>query len=372
MYQKGRAWIEINKSHLIHNACQLQALLPGSCVMMPAVKANAYGHGAGLIGKTLQGMGVTDFCVASVGEGVELRSLGITGQILVLSYTHPSQFPELSQYTLTQTVVDCSYAETLNAYGSPLCVHVGIDTGMHRLGERSEKVDAICRIWGFPNLRITGIFSHLCVSDGDSDEDRAYTLQQFGRFKAVTDALHGRGIHGFKSHIQSSYGVLNYPTPGFDYARIGIALYGILSSSHDRTACNPQLKPVLTLKARIECVKTLYPGEGAGYGLAFTASSECRIAVVSIGYADGLPRQLSGNGFALVRGHKIPIIGRICMDQLFLNVSDIPDITVGDEAVFIGKSGEFEITACDVADSAGTISNELLSRLGSRLERLET
>lgn len=372
MYQKGRAWIELNISHLAYNVIQFQSLLPAKCALMPAIKANAYGHGAAIIGKALQNMGVQSFCVATVNEGIELRNAGITGQILILGYTCPLQFSSLTEYSLTQTVVDYSYARELNDYGHPVNVHVGIDTGMHRLGERSGNIKSICKIWEFPYLNITGVFSHLCASDGISAQEKSFTAKQIKEFNSVVNYLHKRRITSFKTHIQGSYGILNYPYLSYDYARPGIALYGVHSSPFQKAGCGIPLKPVLSLKSRIECVKPLHTGETAGYGMAYTADREMMLAAVSIGYADGIPRELSNKGYTLVKGKKAPVIGRICMDQLLIDVSNIPDVTAGDEVVFIGKSGKREISADSLADTADTISNEILSRLGNRLERVIT
>ena len=369
-YQKGRAWIELNMENLAHNARQFQKLLPDCCTLMPAVKANAYGHGAKRVGKVLSEMGISDYCVASVTEAVKLRQSGIKGQILILGYTPPCQFHELAQYHLTQTVVDLPYARLLNDYGHPVCVHVGIDTGMHRLGVRSEELDHICAIWELEHLNITGVYSHLCASDGNSEKEIAFTRKQIAEFQAVVDALHRRGIKGFRTHLQGSYGVLNYPELEFDYARVGIALYGVLSMPGERIAAEVELRPVLSLKARVTCVKVLHENEAAGYGLAFKAERDMVIAVVSIGYADGIPRELSNKGYALVNGCWANVIGRVCMDQLLLDVTGIPKVYAGDEVVFIGRSGGKEIQACEMAGSAGTISNEILSRLGERLGRV--
>ncbi|MXP75736.1 serine racemase VanT catalytic subunit [Lachnospiraceae bacterium WCA-9-b2] len=369
-YQKGRAWIELNMDNLTHNVKQLQKLLPKGCALMPAVKANAYGHGAVRIGLKLAEMGIKDYCVASASEAIELRRAGITGQILILGYTSPCQFQDLVNYQLTQTVVDLAYARALNDYGHPLWVHVGIDTGMHRLGERSEDVENICEIWRLEHLKITGVYSHLSASDGNSEAEITFTRKQITEFQEVVKALNQRGIVGFKTHLQGSYGVLNYPELEFDYARVGIALYGTLSMSSDRIKADAELRPVLSLKARITCVKALHENEAAGYGLAFRADREMRIAAASIGYADGIPRELSNKGYALVNGYRAAVVGRVCMDQLLLDVSDVPKVSAGDEAVFIGKSGEQEILACEAAERAGTISNEILSRLGSRVERV--
>ena len=370
MYQRGRAWIELNLSHLAHNVKEFQKILPEKCSLMPAIKANAYGHGAALIGRSLENMGISDFCVASLGEAIELRNAGITGQILILGYTSPRQFSELSRYRLTQTVIDLSYARQLNDFGEPVCVHVSIDTGMHRLGERSENTEQICQIWKLKNLRITGVFSHLCTADGHSAADHWFTLEQINRFNANIDFLHKQGFSGFKTHLQSSYGVLNYPDLNYDYARIGIALYGVLSSSTDNITAEADLKPVLSLKSRIECVKELHAGESIGYGLTFTAPKEMKIAAVSIGYADGIPRELSNKGHVLVHGKKAAIIGRICMDQLLIDASKLSHVSSGDEVVLIGSCGGEMLSAAKIAEYSNTKSNEILSRLGNRLERI--
>ncbi|MCI9136282.1 MAG: serine racemase VanT catalytic subunit [Lachnospiraceae bacterium] len=370
MYQKGRAWIELDMEHLKHNTEQFRRLLPKDCALMPAVKANAYGHGAVPVSRALQEHGVKSFCVASAAEGIELREAGITGEILVLSYSHPEQFRDLLAYDLTQTVVDGNYAEELHRDGRKFTVHVGVDTGMHRLGERWENIEEIVRIFQFSNLKVTGIYSHLCVSDGITQAERAYTLEQIHHFEHVAEELHRRGFHGFKCHLQGSYGILNYSELCFDYARAGIALYGILSGKSDWVNAAVDLKPVLSLKARVESVKMLYQGESAGYGLTYSAGKNRKIGILSIGYADGVPRNLSNCGYVLCKGKAAPIVGRICMDQMMVDFSGIEQVKAGDEAVLIGKSGELEIRAEDMAQWAGTISNEILSRMGERLERI--
>lgn len=370
MYRKGRAWIELNLDHLKHNMRQFRRLLPWDCALMPAVKANAYGHGAMLVAKTLQEQGVNAFCVASASEGVQLRRAGITGELLVLGYTHPAQFDDLIAYDLIQTVVDGNYARELQRDGRKFTVHVGIDTGMHRIGERWENMEEILKIFRMPCLNVTGIYSHLCVSDGQSQQERAYTMEQIHHFEYVIEELHRQGFQDFKCHLQGSYGVLNYSQYCFDYARIGIAFYGIYSEKNDITNADLDLKPVLSLKSKVVSVRNLYQGEAAGYGLAYNADQNRRIAVLSIGYADGVPRNLSNCGYILCNGKMAPIVGRICMDQMMVDVTTIPQVKPGDEAVLIGKSGGLEIRAEDMAQWAGTISNEIVSRLGERLERV--
>ncbi len=369
-FQEGRAWIELNIKNLRHNVRVLRECLPAECRLMPAVKAEAYGHGAVLISKELNNLGVQAFCVASASEGVELRENGIEGEILILGYTHPNQFELLEKFDLIQTVVDYEYAEILNSQGHRYKVHIGIDTGMHRLGENSRDFEKIYSICQMKNLSVEGVFTHLCADDTSKKEDVEFTVQQSKNFAEVIEKLGNKGIH-CKSHVLSSYGIINYPELGGDYARAGIALYGLLCNRGDLGCDKIDLKPVLSLKARVASVRELKAGEGAGYGLAFVAARDSRICTLAIGYADGLPRNLSGGkGSVLINGVRAPIVGRICMDQTIVDVTDVPDISAGDTAVLIGRLGEKEISAYDMAEQAGTITNEILSRLGPRLERV--
>lgn len=370
-FSSGRAWIELDKGNLRQNVHTLTELLPHDCELMAAVKANAYGHGAALISKELNRLGIMSFCVATVSEGIELRRKGIKGEILILGYTHPQHFPMLRKYCLTQAVIDYSYAQLLDSYGKKLKVQIKIDTGMHRLGERAERIDKICEIYHLKNLIIKGTFTHLCSGETKMEPDRKYTMDQAATFYEIIDLLKKSGYSCGKVHLLASYGLINYPELAGDYARIGIALYGVLSSRTDLEGYPIKLHPVLSVKARIALTKDLYTGDAAGYGLQYVAESNRKIAVLSIGYADGIPRSLScGHGKVLINGNEAPIVGLICMDQMLVDITNIPDVKSGDIAVIIGKSGQYEITAYDLAGASGTITNELLSRLGSRLNRI--
>ena len=221
------------------------------------------------------------------------------------------------------------------------------------------------------NLRIKGLFTHLCADDTMGEQEQAFTRKQVEAFGQVVSALKERGIACPKVHMQASYGLLHYPELGGDYARIGIALYGVLSSKEDTEIWKEKLSPVLSLWTRVATVKELKPGETAGYGLQFVAEKPTKLAVLTIGYADGLPRSLgNGVGSVLIRGQRAPIVGLICMDQTLVDVSGITGVRPKDTAVLIGRSGENEILASDLAKQTGTITNEILSRLGARLERM--
>lgn len=374
---KGKAWIELSRENLKINVGILRRmLLQGESAdgsIMAVVKANAYGHGAALIAKELQGMGIDAFAVACVSEGVDLRKNGITGDILILGYTDPRDFPVLRKYRLTQTVVDHTYGKLLNSYRKKLNVHLKIDTGMRRLGERSEKSEEIDKIFRLSNLRVAGIYTHLCADETRSLSDKDFTEKQAEHFYEVIEKIRKRGYTGLKVHLLASSGLFNYPELGGDYVRAGIALYGLLSDRKN-VSCKRDmggLVPVLSLKAKIAVVKDLYQGETAGYGSAYTAASDRKIAVLAIGYADGLPRSLSnGRGRVLIHGQYAPVIGWICMDQTIVDVTGIPDVKAGETAVLLGRCGDAEITAYEWADTAGTITNEILSRLGARLPRI--
>lgn len=399
-----RAWIELDMAALAHNVRFLQSLLPPGCRLMPAVKANAYGHGAVPIVRELNRLGVDAFCVACAAEGIELRRAGATGEILILGYTPPELFPALRRYRLTQTVLDYAYAECLEKSGIPLHVHIAVDTGMHRLGIRCENIEEIAAVYEIRNLTVDGIYTHLSACDSDAPESRSFTEEQISAFYQTVKALKEKGCPCKGLHLLSSYGILNYPDAAADYVRPGISLYGVMSSEEDSRSLraaslngvlgseedsralraaslnevmdsdvdgSSPLRPVLSLKARVASLRTLHGGESAGYGFSFIADKDMKLAVLSIGYADGLPRALSdGNGRALIGGSSAPILGRVCMDQTLVDVSHIPEIAPGDTAVLIGCQGTQEITAEELAGRCGTITNEILSRLGARLERI--
>jgi len=370
---KGRAWAEIRMENLRNNVEQFRGILPQGCKIMAVVKANAYGHGDVEMAAGLNKLGVNAFAVATVEEGARLRRKGITGEILILGYTFPEEFSLLKSYSLTQTVIDSDYAAMLNSHGGKIRVHVKIDTGMHRLGVNSKDIDGLLSIYNCKNLAINGTFTHLSSCDSLLQEDVDFTLRQIEQFYKTLDKLKQVGINPGRVHLQSSYGVLNYPYLQCDYARIGIALYGVLSDKNHVTRVSPCLSPVLSIKARVVLTKVIEEGDKVGYGGEYTAGGKMRIAVVAIGYGDGIPRNLSaGKGHVLIRGEKARIIGRICMDQMMVDISNIPRVVQGDIATVIGRDGRESISAESVAACSGTLTNELLSRLGQRIVRKVT
>lgn len=363
-----RAWIEISIGNLRHNVETLKKIMQPGCELMAVVKAQAYGHGAVLTASHLNKMGVMAFAVATIEEGITLRKGGICGEILVLGYTDVGRAPELKKYDLMQTLISSEYAEALNNQGIAVKAHIKIDTGMHRLGISSEELSAVRNVFLMENLKVCGMFTHLCCSDSRRAEDVAFTRGQINRFYALTDALAESGIILPKLHIQSSYGLLNYPHLACDYVRAGIALYGVLSSPGEDTVLKPELRPVLSLKSRVVLIREVEAGESVGYGRSFTAGRDTRIAILPIGYGDGFPRNLSrGKGSALIKRYVVPVVGRICMDQLAVDITDTEDVSIGDIATLAGAEGYDELSVPAVADCSGSISNELLCRMGARL-----
>ena len=364
-----RGWIDINLNNLTHNIHLLQSALPQSCKIMAVVKANAYGHGDLKVAAHLNSIGIFSFATATLEEAIRLRQHKIKGEILILGHTDPCYAKLLHQYNLTQTVIDLPHALALNATGIRLNVHLKIDTGMHRLGQSWNDGQSVLQMMHLPNLNVSGIYTHLCVSDDLSNRCVCFTRLQIDRFYQLLDFLKQAGEPIPKTHIQSSYGVLHYPDLNCDYARVGIAMYGTLSKPGCTAPVASGLKPVLSIYSRVVLLRDIPAGESAGYGLAFTAQRKTRAALIPIGYADGIPRSLSrGKGAVLIRGQKAPIIGMICMDQFLADVTDLAHVECGDLVTLIGQDGNEVIFAYDVAQQAGTISNELLSRLGSRLE----
>jgi len=366
----GRAWVEIDLDALAYNVAELRSRFPSGCELMAVVKADAYGHGAERVVTRLWHEGVRTFAVATVGEGVSLRESGLDGNILVLGYTHPNDAGLLADYNLSQLVVDGAYSKELNNTGHKINVHIAIDTGMHRLGIQFSDFDIIESVYAQKNLTVEGVATHFASSDSLDGSDVKFTEMQMGRFLTVVDRLKAKGYNTGKIHTQASYGIYNYPDMQCDYARAGIAMYGVMSHD-DETKLIPELHPVMSIKALIAQVRWISAGESVSYGRSFTANKPIKLATVCIGYADGIPRQMSGNGgVCIVHGCKAPIVGRICMDMLMVDVTEIENVAAGDVVTVIGKDGGEEIRCEEVAAASGTITNDILCRMGGRLPRV--
>lgn len=363
-----RAYIEIDLNNLEHNVRTLKKAMPPKCSLMAVVKAQAYGHGAYEISTHLEKIGVRSFAVATIDEGISLRKFGIRSEILILGYTSIYRAFELKKYDLTQALISFEYADALNKQGIMVNAHIKIDTGMNRLGIPSNDFTDVKKIFAMKNINVCGIFTHLCCSDSSTPDDIAFTKGQINDFYSLIDNLKKSGISIPKLHVQSSYGFLNYPELKCSYIRTGVALYGVKSLPDDNIKLQLDLRPVLSLKSQVVLIRQIEKGDTVGYGRQFIAERNSRIAILPIGYGDGFPRSLSdGNGKALIGRYIVPVIGRICMDQLAVDITDTEGIAVGDTAALIDTEGCPELSADAVAQNSGSISNELLCRMGARL-----
>lgn len=363
-----RAYLEIDLNNLEHNVKALKRAMPQKCELMAVVKAEAYGHGLYEITTHLNKIGVKAFAVATIDEGIKLRQYGVLGEILILGYTAPARAKELRKYDLTQTLIDYKYALLLDRQGYDVMTHIKVDTGMHRLGFDAKDIENISAVFSTKHIKVSGIYTHLCAADSVDEKDIFFTNVQIESFYNLLNQLKEKGITIPKIHIQSSYGLLNYPELKCDYVRAGVSLYGVLSSPNDRTKLHLDLRPVLSLKSRVILLREIKKGESVGYSRSFVANRDSLIALLPVGYADGYPRNLScGKSYVLINGHQAPVVGKICMDQLAVDVTDIPNVKVGIIATLIGKDGNEEISAPMIADNSESITNELLSRMGKRL-----
>ena len=366
----GRAWIEIDLNALRHNLTDIRTNLPDNCEVMAIVKADAYGHGANEVANQLFKEGVNIFAVATVAEGVELRKTIPDGDILVLGYSHPRDTELLYVNKLSQLIVDEAHAKALNDTGFIVHIHIAIDTGMHRLGIEPSNLAEIEKIFTYENLSVKGVATHLASPDSFEEDDINFTKTQIDKFLNVVQKLKDKGYNTGKLHAQSSYGIYNYPDLKCDYVRPGIMLYGVHSQADD-TIIKTGLRPMLSLRAVIAQVRWIGAGESVSYGRQYRSEKPIKLATVNIGYADGIPRQLTGNGGeCIVKGHRVPIVGRVCMNMLMLDVSEVESVTAGDIATFIGKDGEEEIRCEELAEAAGTITNDILAGLSARLPRI--
>ena len=367
---KNRAWIEVDLKNIENNINEIRKVIHKNTKIMAVVKANAYGHGEVEVSKKLNEIGILDFAVATLDEGIILRKAGIKGSILILGYTDIQNIKIVQKYDLIQTIVDCEYAKEVEKLNldKKLNVHIKINTGMNRLGESYKNIDNLIKIYNMKNLNILGTFTHLCVSDSLFEDNIKFTKKQIDNFFKAIDTLKLNNINVKKIHIQASYGIINYNDLECDYVRPGIIMYGVYSTLQDKKSCKIKLnlKPALKLKSKIVSIRNIQKGESVGYGRTFIAKKDMKIATVSIGYADGYPRSLSSKDvYVLVNDKFAKIIGRICMDQMIVDVSNITNIEVGDIVTLLDDIEE--ISAENISNLSGSISNELLSRLGSRL-----
>jgi alanine racemase len=368
-----RAWVEIDLAALSHNVQQVAGSLSPRTQLMAVVKADAYGHGAVTVAQTALQSGASWLGVATVPEGIQLREGGIKAPILILGATHtPEQIHAIAHWKLQPTL--CSpkqalvFAKTLEAikFDTPVPVHIKLDTGMSRLGTNWEQAaEFVQLVMRLPRLAVGSIYSHLATADSP---DTTTMKEQHRRFEEAIAQIKALGIEPPCLHLANSAATLADSTLHYDIVRVGLAVYGLYPSTHLQNTIN--LQPVLQLKARVTQVKTIAPDTGVSYGHQFIAPRELRLAVVGIGYADGVPRNLSNKMQVLIRGQRVQQIGSITMDQLMVDVSTIPDLQEGEVVTLLGEQGKEKISADDWARELNTISWEILCGFKHRLPRI--
>lgn len=371
-YRK-RAWAEISLNSLEENINIIRKNLMPQSEIMAVIKADAYGHGEGEICHKLEQIGIKYFAVSNLDEAVSVREHCDNGEILILGYTPPEYAEELENYNIIQGVVSLKHAADLseNARGKIRC-HIKVDTGMGRIGLKhyniSDCVDEIEKIINFQKLSVEGVYTHLAVADSDNEGDITYTNAQIDYIINVYNELKNRGINLSHVHYLNSAGVCYHNSGRSTLARIGIIMYGLHPNYEMELPY--ELKPVLALKAIISQVKVINEGDFVSYGRTFCAKSSIKVATVTVGYADGYSRLLSSKGEALVQGQRCKIVGRVCMDQIVLDVSNLADVHAGEIVTLIGRDGEEIITADELASLYGTIGYEVVCGISKRVPRI--
>lgn len=355
-----RASKQLSVAALTANLSEIKRIIPEKTKIMAVVKANAYGTDANIFAHALTEKGIDFFAVATLAEGIALRKAGINAQILILGYTSPQRIQEIKQYDLVQTIISEAHAVALNQKKASISCHLKVDTGMHRLGVTAD-VQKIKKIYQLPYLQIQGIYSHLAAADEQLPTALQRTEKQISLFDALLADLKEQNIKIGVTHLQSSYGILNYNQLAYDYVRPGIILYGLLSEGKEQPKQKLNLTPVVKVQAQLISKRWVKANEYLGYSLATQLSEKRLIGVVSIGYADGIPRNLSEAHWQLdYQGQEIPQIGRICMDMLLVDLTNSPEIPIEAQLDVLPN-----ILAA--AETTHTLTNEILSRLGHRL-----
>ncbi len=365
--------IEIDLEALAHNYRILKGRLDGRSEIMAIVKSDAYGHGMVQVARKLQSEGVRYFGVSKLWEAIELREAGISDPVLVLLGIEPGETDSALEYGIIVTVyredVARGISERALRRGVRAMVHVKIDTGMNRLGvPYGQCFDFLGKVASLEGLEVCGLFSHFSVADELSKEDRNFTYHQLKRFQDAVDHAKKIGLPITHFHMANSAGLISVPEAHFQLVRPGIALYGGYPSSHFTDIVD--LRPVMSVKTKIIHLKTIPSGEDIGYGRTYTTSKKSVIATIPVGYDDGYSRLLSSKSEVLVRGKRVPVVGRVSMNMITLDVSSVPNVSVGDEVVLLGEQGNEKITGEELAGKCNTINYEVFCNLGGLRQKV--
>ena len=372
MNKNQRVYAKVDLDALLSNVEQIKGRLKENTKIVAVMKADGYGHGCLPIALTLEEVPyVWGFAIATAEEAMELREAGIKKPILILGYSFEDSYEELVKNDICPTIISMEMAKKYSEVGKRLnkdvnC-HIKIDTGMSRIGYQvnEDSVKEIKEIAALPHLKMDGIFTHFARSD---EKDKTFTTKQFDAFETMISNLENAGVTFKNHHCANSAAILEYPDASLDLARAGIILYGLWPS--DEVKRDIKLRPVLSLYSHVVHVKTLPKGRTISYGGTVTLEKDTKIATIPVGYADGYCRGLSSVGYVLIRGKKAPILGRVCMDQFMVDVSDISDVEVMDLVTLIGKDHDKEITLEDLGELSGRFNYEFACDLGMRIPRL--
>lgn len=373
-----RTWAQISLDNISHNFHSIKSMLNDGVKVMSVVKADAYGHGVQYVAPLLDKLGTDWFAVSNIEEALQLREIGIEKPVLILGYTPPEMANLLADNNISQALLNEEYGAALSAAaekcGKTVKVHVKIDSGMGRIGFVHHSADdntafnEIMRVHSLGSLDFEGIFTHFASSDTDGDESGEYTAHQFNMFCDIIDKLRQSGITFRLRHCCNSAATLNNKAMQLDMVRPGIILYGLEPSSYFRG--KNDLIPAMTLKSVISMIKTVNAGECISYGRTYTADRAITAATVPVGYADGYPRALSNHGYVMIRGKRAPIIGRVCMDQMIVDISGIDGLKTGDEVLLFGSDDNGVFPVEDFAALCGTINYETVCIIGKRVTRV--
>lgn len=367
-----RTWADVDLDALAHNYAAIKNHIPASCRFLGVMKADAYGHGAVPISNALLELGADYLAVSNLEEAVQLRRGGIRAPILILGYTPPKYAENMVYLDLTQEIHSLEYAQAIQSALSGtnfiLNVHLKLDTGMTRLGfsayGNEQEIENMVKAAKLSHLHTEGIFTHFSVADSGAPEDIAYTGVQYERFCSALKELSSEGIHAELRHCCNSGGTLLHPEFALDMVRPGIATFGIHPSEDTRKTL--ELKPLLQLYTTVSQIRTVSAGTDVSYGRTYTTEEERILAVLSMGYADGLSRRLSGRTSFILRGKKVPVVGRICMDLCIVDITDVPQAQVGDEVTIIGCGRP----CTEAAEQLDTIPYEILCSISKRIPRI--
>ena len=368
-----RVYAKIDLDAIRHNIAMVREKVGNEVRVLAVIKADAYGHGAVEVGKHVEDL-VDGFALAVIEEAIVLRKAGLSKSMLLLGYTNEVNYPDLLEYDVAQTVYSFEMAQKLSdcavKHGKTANIHIKVDTGMGRIGflPNEDSVAEVVRISQLPNLVIEGLFTHFSKADM-AGEGQEYTREQFEKYQWFSKALDDAGVVVQIHHVANSAGIMEYPDTYLDQVRSGIITYGLYPSD-EVDERHLDIRPAMELKSHIVHIKEVPAGYAIGYGGTYVTKDVTRIATIPVGYGDGYPRSLSNKGSVIVNGVLVPIIGRVCMDQFMIDVTNVPDASIGQEVTLMGKEGNAIYSCEEISSLAGSFNYEFCCDVGRRIPRV--